>query len=215
MIWAVERRSLAPSAFHALALPEPLTRTVWVCDATVPALVLGSTQPDALVDAAACARAGVEVVRRRSGGGAVLVVPGDLLWVDLLLPRADPLWQDDVEAASHWVGDLFAEVLAQHGLAAVVHRGGLEPARWGREVCFAGLGPGEVAVGGAKVVGVAQRRSRHGARFQCAVLHRWDPEALLSLLHLPSAVGADLTDVAAGLSPPPERLLATLLDRLP
>ena len=155
MTWAVERRSLPPSAFHALALPEPVGRAVWVCDATAPALVLGSTQPDAVVDRAACQRAGVEVVRRRSGGGAVLVVPGDLLWVDLLVPRADPLWHDDVGTAFHWVGDLFAAVLADHGQPAVVHRGGLVEGGWGREVCFAGLGPGEVTVGDAPARGPA------------------------------------------------------------
>ena len=215
MSWAVERRSLAPSAFHALALPEPLERAVWVCDAAAPALVLGSTQPEEVVDRAACARAGVEVVRRRSGGGAVLVVPGDLLWVDLLVPRADPLWHDDVGTAFHWVGDLFAAVLAHHGQPAVVHRGGLVEGGWGREVCFAGLGPGEVTVGDAKVVGLAQRRSRHGARFQCAVLHRWDPGALLGLLRLPAEARADLADVATGLSTPPDDVLATLLERLP
>lgn len=215
MTWAVERRSLPPSAFHALALPEPTMRTVWVCDATAPALVLGSTQPAEVVDRDACARAGVEVVRRRSGGGAVLVVPGDLLWVDLLLPRHDPLWHDDVGVAFHWVGDLFAGVLAAQGLPAAVHRGGLAPAPWADEVCFAGLGPGEVTVDGAKVVGLAQRRSRQGARFQCAVLHRWDPEALLALLHLPSAAAADLAGVATGVPLDPAQLLAALLGELP
>ena len=46
---------------------------MWVADPTGPALVLGSAQPESDV------RAGVdiEVVRRRSGGGAVLVVPGE------------------------------------------------------------------------------------------------------------------------------------------
>ena len=63
---------------------------------------------------------------------------------------------------------------------AVVHRGGLVATPWSRQVCFAGLGPGEVTVAGRKVVGVAQRRTRHGARFQVAALLRWDPAALVA-----------------------------------
>ena len=41
------------------------------------------------VDLEACAGAGVEVVRRRSGGGAVLVEPGSVVWVDVLVAATD------------------------------------------------------------------------------------------------------------------------------
>ena len=40
---------------------------------------------------------------------------------------------------------------------------------WCPLVCFAGVGPGEVLAGGRKLVGISQRRTRAGARFQCAV----------------------------------------------
>ncbi|MGI8983034.1 MAG: hypothetical protein ACR2HM_00630, partial [Acidimicrobiales bacterium] len=53
-----------------------------------------------------------------------------------------------------------------------------------RLVCFAGLGPGEVTLSGAKVVGMAQRRSRAGALFQCAALREWRPERLIDRLAL-------------------------------
>ena len=43
-------------------------------EASGPAVVLGSTQPEATVDAGAAAAAGLDVVRRRSGGGAVLAL---------------------------------------------------------------------------------------------------------------------------------------------
>ena len=36
----------------------------------------------------ACAAPGVEVVRRRSGGGAVLLVPGEVVWFDVVVPVA-------------------------------------------------------------------------------------------------------------------------------
>ena len=196
MTWPVERVSSSAAAFHARELPDPIERAVWVCDATGPALVLGSAQSDERVDRAACAVAGVDVVRRRSGGGAVVVVPGEVLWVDLVLPRGDPLWQDDVGRAFHWVGDAWAAALQDVGVDASVHRGGLVRTPWSHQVCFAGLGPGEVTVDGRKVVGISQRRTRASARFQCAVLGRWDPLSIVPLLGLPPSATGELAEVA-------------------
>ena len=215
MTWAVEALRLSPADFHARPLPEPVSRQVWVNEPTGSALVLGSTQPDALVDGDACRRAGVEVVRRRSGGGAVLVAPGHLVWVDVLVPRGDPVWQDDVTASFLWLGEAWAAALDEHGVPASVHRGGLEPSPWSKEVCFAGRGPGEVLVGEAKVVGIAQRRARAGARFQCAALLRWDPAAVVGLLHLPARAADELGAVAAGVPVAGPALVASLLRHLP
>ena len=111
---------------------------------TRPALVLGSTQPDAVVDHEAAAARGVDVVRRRSGGGAVLVEPGGVVWVDVVIPPDDALWDEDVGRAAHWVGDAWAAALASAGVdGAAVHRGGLVTTAWSRLVCFAGVGAGE------------------------------------------------------------------------
>lgn len=195
-MWRVQGCTGSAGALHARELPTELERTVWVLDVDRPALVLGSTQRIELVDVDACARAGVELVRRRSGGGAVLLQPGDL-WVDLLLPRRDPLWIDDVGTATHWVGDMFAAAL---GHPATVHRGALLRRRWSAEVCFAGVGPGEVTAGpgGPKMVGISQRRTRNGARFQCAALRRWDAVETTRLLHLEESAARDLAAVALG-----------------
>lgn len=163
----MERVAGAPAELHALGLPDPAVRTVRVLDATSVALVLGSTQ--APLDTS------VPVVRRRSGGGAVLVEPGGVAWVDVVVPRDDPLWDDDVGLAFHWLGDAWARALGELGVGgAVVHTGPLVRSDLSALVCFAGLGPGEVTVDGAKVVGMAQRRTRAGALFQCAVPLVWD-----------------------------------------
>lgn len=212
-MWDVVRFAERAGAFHARSLPAE--RTVWICEATGPALVLGSAQRDALVDHDACARAGVEVVRRRSGGGAVLVVPGDLLWVDVVIPSTDPRWQADVGKAFHWLGDVWHAALADLGVTTTVHRGGLQRAEWSDLVCFAGLGPGEVRdEAGRKVVGMSQRRTRESARFQCAALGRWDPDALVDLLAV-DGDAAELADVAAGVGVSLEDLLAAFLRALP
>jgi lipoate-protein ligase A len=218
--WAVHRSTGSAAAFHARALPDPVERAVHVFDVERPALVLGSTQADAVADAGACRAAGVEVVRRRSGGGAVLLDPDDVVWVDVELPRPDPLWVDDVGRAAWWVGEAWVGALGELGVGGLeVHRRSLERGRWGELVCFAGLGPGEVTGGGRKVVGLSQRRSRSGARFQCAVPRRWDPVRLAGLLALPdgqrSALAADLAGVVDPVAAAASVVVDAFLRRLP
>jgi lipoate-protein ligase A len=220
MTWEVVRRREAARTVHGRALPEPAARAVWVSEPTGPALVLGSSQRDGVADAAACAAAGVEVVRRRSGGGAVLVRPGDLLWVDVILPVGDDLWDDDVGLASHWLGAAWSDALAGLGVATTVHRGAMQRPPWSDLVCFAGLGPGEVTrPDGAKLVGTSQRRTRAAARFQCAALARWAPEELVALLALSAAdreqATHDLAGSAAGVGVDLDVLLTAFLDALP
>lgn len=181
--WTASTFRAPAQELHALDLPTE-GHHVWVLEAVRPALVLGSTQPASDVDEAACAAAGIEVARRRSGGGAVLVGPGEVVWIDVLLPRSDPRWDDDVARAAWWVGQAWTDALAAVGLAGCrVHRSGMVRTRWSPVVCFAGLGPGEVVdETGAKVVGISQRRTRSMARFQCAVPLRWEPARLRGLL---------------------------------
>jgi lipoate-protein ligase A len=192
---------------------------VTVLTAARPALVLGSTQRDDVVDAGALAAAGIDLVRRRSGGGAVLVEPATTVWIDVDLPAGDPLWSDDVGRSFGWLGRTWAAALGRLGLDAEVNDGGMCTTSWSRLVCFAGLGPGEVTVGGAKAVGLAQRRTRHGARFQTAVHLAWDPLPLLALLSLePEArarAAADLRGVVVAVPGPAEAVEAAFLATLP
>jgi lipoate-protein ligase A len=219
--WAVERATGSAAAFHARPLEAPLRRSVHVWDVESPALVLGSTQDASVVDAEACAAAGVEVVRRRSGGGAVLLDPGRAVWVDVELPRGDDLWDDDVGRASWWLGERWGAALAAVGVADPhVHRGGMVTSPWSALVCFAGLGPGEVTAGagGPKVLGISQRRTRAGARFQCAVPLTWDGARLAGLLHLAPddrvAVADDLADAVAPVAVPSPDVVAAFVTSL-
>jgi lipoate-protein ligase A len=116
---------------------------VWVVEATRSALVLGSTQPRTVARPDSDVDLDVDVVRRRGGGGAVLVEPDGLVWVDVLVPAADRLWEPDVGRAFAWLGRAWAGALADLGVGdAVVHAGPLVETCWSRAVCFAGLGPG-------------------------------------------------------------------------
>jgi lipoate---protein ligase len=174
-------------------------------EVTVPTLVLGSTQTTELVDSGILHASGVDLARRRGGGGAVYLAPGEQLWLDVWIPRHDPLWVVDVSAAAEWVGAWWMAALDAVGLHGFeVHAGRSIPGRFGDLVCFAGRGPGEVFRGGRKVVGLSQWRAREGALFSsCAYLH-WDPAPLLPLLDVGDDAGNELPQglesAAAGLA---------------
>jgi lipoate-protein ligase A len=187
-------------------------RLVRVLSVTAPALVLGSTQPAPAV----APGDGVEVVRRRSGGGAVLLRPGETIWVDVVVPAGDPLWSADVGRAFWWLGETWARALG----FGEVHRGPLVRTPWSAQVCFAGVGAGEVVDasggGGGKVVGIAARRTRAWALFQCAVPLAWDAGAYVRLLGLPPEAEADLVGVAAPVTDrPADALVDAFLAALP
>jgi lipoate-protein ligase A len=180
-------------------------RVAVVREVTAPTLVLGSTQSTELVDTAGLRARGIGLARRRGGGGAVALAPGEQLWLDAWIPRQDPLWVADVSAAAEWVGAWWTMTLTglgQRGLEA--HQGRSVPGAFGDLVCFAGRGPGEVFQGTRKVVGLSQWRAREGALFSsCAYLY-WRPAPLLALLGVGAGGRADLASglpsVACGLA---------------
>ncbi len=215
----MSRSTGSAAAFHARPLPLSARREVAVLEVDRAAVVLGSTQALDAVDGRAAAGAGVDVVRRRSGGGAVLLEPGGAVWVDVVIPRDDRLWSDDVGRAFAWLGDVWAGALEDLGVEAEVHRGGLCTTPWSRLACFGGLGPGELTVAGRKVVGLAQRRTRSAARFQCAALLRWEPERLVRLLAMDptdrARAAAELSAAAAPVAVPGSLLVDAFLAHLP
>lgn len=194
--------------FHARELPVDRDVHVWWFDTDVDALVLGSTQDDDVVDLATCRRKGVRVVRRRSGGGLVLLTRRGTLWLDIVLPVDHPSWDRDLTSSMFWLGELWMEALGTCGIGSLEqHRSRLDRSPVSDLVCFAGRGPGEVfltdctgspgnivgdtGIGGGigkrlpfgpKVVGISQRRTRTHARFQSVVSIEWEPQRLVDLV---------------------------------
>ena len=155
-------------------------RGVWDVRITQTAMVLGSRQNESLLNGDLCGRDGIEVVRRRSGGGIVFLAPGEHVWLDVVVPRGDVLWSDDVAQASWWLGDVWVQALNALGVSNVsVHHESLSSDAWGDLLCFAGVGPGEVVQRDdeslSKLVGISQRRTRDYARFQCTIYTKWNP----------------------------------------
>ena len=217
--WRVEQSHGDAGAFHTA---DPVAeRSATFHTVQRPTLVLGSTQTDDSFDPVAAVELGVEVVRRRSGGGAVLLIPGEFVWLDLVIPTGDPLWLADVGASMVWVGELWQRSLATlgEGAASVVHCGPLVRSQWSGAVCWAGVGTGEL-MGGAnervgKLVGVSQRRTRDWVRFQSMCHLQWRPETVASLVAPPKPLIADLAPVAAVVTIAESVLRSALVDQLP
>lgn len=191
---------------HGAPFPDELRRAVWFVEPTDAAIVLGSTQGAGLLDLGAVGRRGLGVVRRRSGGGAVLIEPGESTWFDVWLPADDELFEVDVTRSADWLGDVLVAALATLGHPArrvtvsdPAHTA--ERPEWASLVCFGAVAPGEVVVGGRKAVGISQRRTRAGARFQVVVPHHFDPAVHAAVFDLEAgtrrALGALLADQVA------------------
>ncbi len=183
--------------------------------ATRPGIVLGRAQKVDDGFGARAAAAGFDVARRVSGGAAVVVGPGECVWVDVVVARGADGWNDDIGKAGCWMGDQWVAALTAVGVSGTrVHRGAMQKLPGSDTVCFAGIGPGEVLrADGAKLVGVSQRRTRSWALFQCAIPHRFDPSPLIEVLG-PRAEAARSAAVATLEPPIANTLVAALLDQL-
>ncbi|HXW35249.1 MAG TPA: hypothetical protein VEJ87_11780 [Acidimicrobiales bacterium] len=222
--WQIERLSANATDLIRLWDQAPSGSTPRISLNTVtglPAVVVGSATPERWIRPSAgrgtplgptsssLEDVEIDVVRRKSGGGAVVVSRDAQVWIDFWIPRGDVLWNDDVVNAALWVGETWARALVSLGVERSdldIHAGRLVSSRWSDVVCFAGIGPGEVLVRRLKLVGVAQRRNSYGSWFQTVSLVDWDPKTILATLDRlelgPDAhksVEAELTGAATGL----------------
>jgi lipoate---protein ligase len=222
MSYEVVRRRGTAGRLHGLDLPDPVVPTVWWHDLAAPALVLGSTTDPAVVDQDACAQAGVEIVRRRSGGGAVLLVPAECTWIDVIIPAGSDGWADDIHLPMVWFGRHLAESMEvamkdaaggpeRNDVRFHAHDGRLVETPWSKLVCFDGLGPGEVLADGVKLVGISQRRTRDAARLQVSWNSSYDPAVLPSLLRPQHRPPVDELRPVATLD---RRLSTSIIERL-
>jgi lipoate-protein ligase A len=147
-----------------------------------PTVSLGYAQSlDETVDRAQCAALGIGVVRRPTGGSAILHEPPEGEVTYSVVARGDDFpGADDVLETYRVVGRGLADGLGRLGVSADLvplvrgrHGGARAPA-----FCFRRAGAYELAVGGRKLVGSAQRRQRGCFLQHGAVLLDADPDRI-------------------------------------
>lgn len=149
----------------------------------LPAVVLGYSQRRLMseVDTGS----GLEVLRRESGGGAVLTGPW-MLGLSVSLPPEHPLLGTSLTDSYQWLGEIIARTLQECGAPAeavspqdVRDRANVCPTTNLSWSCFGGLSPWEVLSNGRKIAGLAQVRRSNGVLLVGGVLLNQSPWELL------------------------------------
>jgi lipoate-protein ligase A len=141
-----------------------------------PALSLGRFQPEGEVDHVACAHLGVEVVRRPTGGRALLH-GGDLTYaVAMPRPKGSAGTTDAVYCR---LASALVAGLAAVGVDASIARHGGRPSG---PVCFTSMQGADLRVGERKVCGSAQARRGRAVLQHGSILLRRLPFDELSVL---------------------------------
>jgi lipoate-protein ligase A len=151
-----------------------------------------------IVDAQRCREAGVQILARRAGGGALLL-DEHMVCGAICLPRETV--PEDVTESYRWLGDLLTSGLHAAGIdgarridtdearqdVATLKSRKDEVAKILLTTCYGALSPHEVAIGNAKLVGLAQIRRRQAALFQFGILLH-DQSPLADFLHVPDEI---------------------------
>jgi lipoate-protein ligase A len=124
-----------------------------------PCLSLGRNQPLADVDLDACRAGGVDVVRRPTGGRAILHT--DELTYSVALLQSDPRAEGGVLESYRHLSEGLLAGLRCLGAEVIQAKGEKSPTDQ-TSVCFESPSDYEITVGGRKLVGSAQWRGRGG-----------------------------------------------------
>lgn len=193
MTWRLLLDGAAPGAWN-MAVDEALAESVaagasppvlrlyrWA----PPCLSLGFAQPHRAADAGFCAAHGVDVVRRPTGGRAVLH------HLELTYGFAAPLGRGpftfDLQATYRAICGALVEGLSRLGVRAQLsgapEEGMIRPTE--AIPCFVGPASGEVIADGRKLVGSAMRRVGDAILQHGAILEGWDGALQAGCLGLP------------------------------
>lgn len=180
-----------------------------------PCLSLGASQPPHAADHKFCSSRGIDVVRRPTGGRAVLHQR------ELTYLVAAPLGRDpfshDLQAAYRRICEALVVGLRRLGVPAELSGapadGMIRPTE--PVPCFVGPASGEVTADGRKLVGSAMRRVGGAILQHGALLEGWDSELQAGCLGLPDDASlrpavVTLQDLL-GVAPDHARLAASLV----
>lgn len=173
-----------------------------------PTLTIGRTQalPAALLEESS--RLGIALVRRPTGGGWLLHLPGDL---SVSYVVAGPLGPGELRGAAAGLAEAIAGALGAAGRDARVQAAHPASKSSRAMVCFERLDREEVAVDDCKVAGIALARVSRSALVQSAVplqtedsalagyVSRWDPQRTAAAATLAGLSGDQLAARIVGL----------------
>ena len=169
--------------------PPTLRAYTW----STPTLSLGYAQNVAKeVDVAACRRHGVTLVRRPTGGRAVLHDHEATYSVVMPLRVADR--EASITEHYHRIGLALAAALRQAGLAVRLERPSILAAapRSASPACFAAMSRYELSATGRKLVGSAQKRGRRSLLQHGSIPLSMDRQRLFACLRVPGDRRAQL-----------------------
>ena len=109
----------------------------------------------------------------------MLVAPEDMLWVDIFVPKESKFWIADIAKASIWIGRIWDDALKRLDVECFLFDENFSRTEASDLICFIGRAPGELFIGNRKILGISQRRSKFGTRFQCALIINWKPEHMI------------------------------------
>ncbi len=109
------------------------------------------------IDLAKAKRLGVDVAKRPTGGGMVFHSSHDIAFCCVFPAK---LFPKGFMSAYHFVSDALLAALKQTGAGAEKHEGERPCEPSGGRLCFSGAKDYEIAFGGKKLAGIAQKKTR-------------------------------------------------------
>lgn len=145
-------------------------------------LSLGYGQRSAIVDRERLRARGCDLVRRASGGGAILHTQ-ELTWC-LVLPPQHPLATLPHDAGYRRIAAVLMDALSSLGIPVSLQQRG-DAVRPDNQACFATPARHELLVDGRKLLGSARVRRRHGLLQHGSLPLAGDLAAICDLLRYP------------------------------
>ncbi len=161
-----------------------------------PAVSLGRSQPAEEVRADVAAALGIDIVRRPSGGRAIVHSPRDITY-SIAAPRGDPIHEAPVEEAAARAASIVAGALRRLGVPAKTR--GPTPYKPMGPICLLASGSGDILVGNLKISGAAVLRGRRATLVHGVVLVEHSPSTWLALIRASKAEARLFQERVAGL----------------
>lgn len=145
-----------------------------------PAVSFGYFQRSQEIDVAACRRSGIRLVRRPTGGRAVLH-RRDLTY-SVIIPLRPPWSGLSIHESYRRINACLERGLKIFGVSTSMRNGSSQAPRVSSPFCLSAVARDELLVGGKKVLGSAQRRFPTALLQQGSILLDFDPNDHFALL---------------------------------